>query len=163
MQVFNEVFLGADVCDAKWGWMRAEWQNRASLHVHGCWCAGLPAALSREFLRGFIARRNRPAEGEGSDADGGVADTEYKQVQDEIIKFLTDVGFTVTNPTASAEGVPVDDEARQRGREEFARDMRDFDWTDDEACRTRYEDLLLNASQRHTKCGRYCLKNRHCR
>ncbi|CAM9191521.1 unnamed protein product, partial [Pylaiella littoralis] len=170
MKIFNDVFLGADACDATWRWMRAEWQNRASLHVHGCWCAGVEpapglAALSRTYLRGFIERRSREAEGEGSrHADGelGVSDEEYEQAPQDIFGILGDMGFTATNPAASAENVPADEGARQRGRDELARDLRDFDWTDEQATRARYENLL-NASMRHTNCGSYCLKDGRCR
>lgn len=167
MKIFNETFFREEACDVEWGWMRAEWQLRASLHIHGCWRTkkepgdGL-AALSRTFLKGFIARKNRPEEGVGSDADGGVPDDAYEGVQRSIFEWLEDVGFTATNPGASAEGTVVDEAARAMGREELARGMRVFDWADAEACEGRYQ-RLLNASQRHTKCGRYCLKDGRCR
>ena len=45
---------------------------------------------------------------------------------------------------------------------EIGRNMRGFDWLDERACRNRYADLL-NASRRHTRCGKYCLKNGSCR
>ena len=56
----------------------------------------------------------------------------------------------------------MDEEARAAGRVELARAMRDFDWNDADACQSRYEKLL-DASQRHTKCSAYCLKNGKCR
>ena len=143
MHVFNDVFFGDAAFGVRWWWMRAEWPLRSTLHVHGCWQTskgpeGGLVALCRTFLKGFIGRRNRrPADGAADGAadesgagddggdDGGVSDADYARVQDAIIQWLEDVGFTASNPAASAEGVVVDELARERGRSELARDIRE--------------------------------------
>ena len=171
-------FLGPQMADQLWYWDRAEWQSRASLHVHGCsaWgCEpeGRMTDLSRTFLKGFLARRHdgsdddtnhiaRDGAGESTCTDGGVSDEEYERVQREMCVFLAGVGFTAKNPTPPQDGVPLSEEARGQGLQELARDMRDFDWEDEDAVRDRYA-MLVNVTQRHTRCGTYCLRRGKCR
>lgn len=127
--------------------MRAEWQSRASLHVHGCSCwevdpdEGL-ADLAPKYLKCVIERRD---DGEGG-GHRSVSDDQYQDVQNKIFGFLGDVGFTARNPDVPTAGVAVTEEARARGLAELARDMRDFDWTDENACDERYSNLLTPAS-----------------
>lgn len=164
---FDEMFLGDDMAAACWFWMRAEWQSRASLHIHGCSSWNCEAQrrlteLSRTYLIGYIARQRAGREEGDPPDDEGVPDDEYQRVQEDIVGFLEDIGFTARNPSPPAPDVPVGEEARARSREELERDMRDFPWHDVEACRRRYANIL-NGSQRHTKCGPYCLRNGRCR
>ena len=166
MKIYKEVFLAPDTADATWHRDRAEWQSRGTLHVHGCSPWGCEpdewlTELSRRYLKGSIGRRSR-AQGGAADVDGGVLDDEYQDVQQSIFHFLGDVGFTAHNPTPQAEGILISEEARGRGLRDLARDMRGFDWSDEGACRDRYANLL-NASQRHTRCGKCFLKNGSCR
>ncbi|CAN0534058.1 unnamed protein product, partial [Laminaria digitata] len=155
MKTYKEVFFAPDTADATWHWDRAEWQSRGTLHVHGCSPWGCEpderlTELSRRYLKGFIGRRSR-TRGGAADADGGVPDAEYEDVQERIFLFLRDVGFTARNPTPQAKGVPVSEEARAEGLRELARDMRGFDWSNQRAILDRYANLL-NACERHTRC-----------
>ena len=43
--------------------------------------------------------RRSPTRGGAADADGGVLDDEYRDIQQRIFHFLGDVGFTARNPT----------------------------------------------------------------
>ena len=45
---------------------------------------------------------------------------------------------------------------------ELASDMHDFNWDDEDAARDRYA-MLVNVTQRHTRCGAYCLRQGKCR
>jgi len=149
MHKFDEMFLGEAMANASWFWMRAEWQSRASLHIHGCssWdCEGERrlTELSRRYLLGHIARHRQGGDEGGPADDGGVPDDEYERVQQDIITFLEDIGFTARNPSPPAPDMPVGDEARARSRQELERDMRDFPWDDVDECRRRYANLLTN-------------------
>ena len=58
LRLWKKVFLGPKMADQLWYWDRAEWQSRASLHVHGCsaWgCEpdGRMTELSRTFFKDF--------------------------------------------------------------------------------------------------------------
>ncbi|CAB1108166.1 unnamed protein product [Ectocarpus sp. CCAP 1310/34] len=171
MHKLDEIFLGNAMADASWFWMRAEWQSRASLHIHGMssWnCEGdrRVTELSRTYLRVYIARRRRATEepdprDDDPPDDGGVPD-EFVRVQEDIVRFLEKVGFTARNPSLPADDTPVGEEACARSREELERYMRDFPWHDVDECRRRYANLV-NGAQRHTKCGPYCLRNGRCR
>ncbi|CAN0124566.1 unnamed protein product, partial [Scytosiphon promiscuus] len=176
LKEWKSVFLGRSVADARWHWDRAEWQSRASLHAHGCssWDFQGRAApamalddvadmrltnLSRTYLKGFLARRQA---GEnrlevGAAADGGVSDEEFLRVQQEICTFLVGVGFTARNPDPPLSGEAASEEQQRAATEGLSRDMRAFPWEDEEQTQARYS-LLLDACQRHTRCGTYCLR-----
>ena len=142
--------------------------SRARLHVHGCNTGGCEpdgrmTELSRTFLQGFLARRGdhngddtpetqRDGHGGAGSSDGGVSDEEYERVQLEMCTFLAGVGFTARNPTPPDEGIALSEEARREGLNGLARDMRDFNWGDEDAARDRYA-MLVNVTQRHTRCG----------
>ncbi|CAM9386991.1 unnamed protein product, partial [Ectocarpus sp. 8 AP-2014] len=171
MQVFKKYFLGKDMANTSWHWDRAEWQSRSTLHVHGCssWeCEGEERVteLARTYLRGHIGRVRASRDGEDPPGDGGVSDEEMSRVKDGISSFLCGIGFTALNleppPTPADPQVPTSEEARARGREELARDMRTFDWDDVGECERRYKNLV-NACMRHTRHGGYCLVNGRCR
>lgn len=176
LRLWKGVYLGPEMADQRWFWDRAEWQSRASLHVHGCssWgCEpdGRMTDLSRTFLKGFLARRTEnedvpdahsASDGQAEPRDGGVSDEEYERVQREMCTFLVGVGFTARNPSPPGDDIPVSEEARNEGLKELARDMRDFDWEDEDAARDRYA-MLVNVTQRHTRCGSYCLRGGKCR
>ncbi|CAB1106966.1 unnamed protein product [Ectocarpus sp. CCAP 1310/34] len=159
LQEWKGVFLGRDMGDQRWQWDRAEWQSRASLHVHGCSSWIVEAVrnkhltdLSRRYLKGFLARR-RVKQGrleEGAPTDGGVSDEEFARVQQEMCTFLVAVGFTARNPDPPAPDEAVSEEQRRAAAEGIARDMRDFPWEDEQATMERYS-LLLNACQRYTR------------
>ena len=167
MKKFDEMFLGNDMAAASWFWLRAEWQSRASLHIHGCSAWACEAErrlteLSRTYLMGYIGRQRARREGGDPADNGGVTDEEYERVQQDIKGFLESIGFTARNPAPPAEDVPIGEETRREGREELERDLRNFPWDDVDACWRRYANLV-NASQRHTKCGPYCQRNGRCR
>ncbi|CAN0290285.1 unnamed protein product, partial [Scytosiphon promiscuus] len=141
MKVFKTFFLGEDMADAIWHWDRAEWQSRSSIHVHGCssWrCEGEERLtdLSRAYLRGYIGRERAKRDGEDPEGDGGVSDEEYERVQGAIRSFLNAIGLTARNPSPPEPGAP--------------------------GCFSRYVNLL-NAAQRHSRHGTYCLTNGRCR
>ena len=173
LRLWKKVFLGPKMADQLWYWDRAEWQSRASLHVHGCsaWSCepdGRMTELSRTFLKGFLARRgddnghNTPetqpdGDGGAGSSDGGVSDEEYERVQLEMCTFLADVGFTARNPTPPDEGIALSEEARREGLNKLARDTRDINWENEDDARDRYA-MLADVTQRHTRCGAYCLR-----
>lgn len=166
LQEWKGVFLGNGMGNQTWHWDRAGWQSRASLHAHGCSSWKVEAAgnqrltdLSRQYLKGFLARRqlHQGRQEVGATSDGGVSDEEYARVQEEICTFLVAVGFTARNPESPAPGEAVSEEQQRAAAEGLSRDMRDFSWEDEEATREHYS-LLVNACQRHTRCGTYCLR-----
>ena len=161
------------MADQLWYWDRAEWQSRASLHVHGCsaWgCEpdGRMTELSRTCLKGFLARRGddnghdtpetqRDGDGGAGSSDGGVSDEEYERIQLEMCTFLAGVWFTGRNPTPPDEGIALNEEARREGLNKLARDTRDINWENEDDARDRYA-MLADVTQRHTRCGAYCLR-----
>ncbi|CAN0170751.1 unnamed protein product [Scytosiphon promiscuus] len=166
-QVWKKVFLGADMADATWSWDRAEFQSRASLHIHGCASFGCEGderlvELSRIYLRGHIGRTRAQMEGGIPGDDGGVPDEEFERVQLGIKAFLEGVGFTARNPNAPQEGVPISEETRAEGTRELEKDMRGFNWDNIDDVKRRYHNIM-NAAQRHIRHGTYCLKNGRCR
>ena len=149
-----------------WRWDRAEFQSRASIHIHGCAsfeCEGDEQLvdLSRIYIRGHIGRTRGRMEG-GDPADDGVSNEEFERVQRDIKALLEGAGFTARNPNAPQEGVAVAEEVRAEGRRELERDMRSFDWDNVEEVRRRYLNIM-NAAQRHIRHGPYCIRNRRCR
>ena len=69
---------------------------------------------------------------------------------------------TARNLTPPDEGIALREEARREGLNELARDMRDFNWEDEDAARDRYA-TLVNVTLRRTRCGAYCLRQGKCR
>ena len=139
----------------------------------GCEPDGRITELSRTFFKGFLARRRddngddtpetqRDGDGGAGSSYGGVSDEEYERVQLEMCTFLAGIGFTARNPTPPDEGTALSEEARREGLNELARNMRDFKWEDEDAARDHYA-MLVNVTQRHTRCGAYCLRQGKCR
>ena len=117
-KIYKEGFIAPDTADATWHWDRAKWPSRGTLHVHsfsswGCDPDERLTDLSRRYLKGFIGRRSR-TRGGALDADGGVFDDDYQEVQQLIFQSLGDVRFTARNPTPQAEGVPISKRQERR-------------------------------------------------